>query len=89
MFITIFLTIFVLALFGLLCLKFVWKSRYQTWEDWILGRFQCPKCREYNYSFIMFTDVSCVAIANRKVSERFLQCVKCSFRETIFRDETN
>jgi len=74
----------VLALFGLLCLKFVWKSRYQTWEDWILGRFQCPKCREYNYSFIMFSDCSCVIIDKRRVIERYLGCIRCNFREKIW-----
>ncbi len=65
------------------------KNKYQSWNDWVVGRWRCPKCKTIWYGRMFFDDMSLVTIENNKITDKRLECTKCGFKKSIFKKSDN
>lgn len=63
------------------------KNKYQSWKDWILGRWKCPKCGTVweRWPPTFFDDLALHVIEGGKIVEKRLECPECGFEEIIYR----
>jgi hypothetical protein len=63
------------------------KNKYQSWLDYILGRWKCPNCGKYQVRDPprIFDDMTLWTFYNGEVQEKSLHCISCHFNEVIWK----
>jgi len=61
------------------------KNSYQSFLDWILGRWTCPGCGETwrSAGSPFFNDMILVTVKGGELIERRLECPGCGFEEDL------
>jgi len=61
------------------------KNPYQSFSDWLFGRWTCPDCgatwRSAGSPF--FNDMTLVTVEDGEIVERRLECPECGFEEVL------
>jgi len=61
------------------------ENPYQSFLDWVLGRWTCPNCGETwrSHASPFFCDCTLATIKRGEVVERRVECLGCGFKEII------
>jgi len=64
-------------------LRKMMENPYQSFWDWVLGRFTCPECGTTWKGASLFDDMTLVTMEGSEVVEESVECSKCGFSRKL------